>query len=114
MTFLTRDAGLLALLIVAQASLAGRGEALSFAAIGNRLAVSRTHISKLFAQAQAAGYVRLGKKGAGAPIEILPPLWEAYDHFLADILANHDAIAQAAFAAIAEADLDGSKFTGCE
>jgi hypothetical protein len=33
----------------------------------------------------------------------MPPLWEAYDRFVADVQADQDAIAQIAFANLREA-----------
>ena len=51
-------------------------------------------------EAEAAGYVRLGPKG-GRPLEIMPTLRDAYDHFLADVQAEQDEIARMAFAKLA-------------
>jgi hypothetical protein len=34
----------------------------------------------------------------------MPPLWEAYDRFVADVQADQDAIAQIAFAKLREAE----------
>ena len=103
MMFLSRDAGYLAFLLVAQAAHRESDRKLSFASIGDRLNVSRTHIRNLFVEAEAVGFVRLGQKRGGA-VEILPPLWDAYDHFLADVQARQDAIAQVAFANLRKAD----------
>jgi hypothetical protein len=97
MMFLARDAGYLAFLVVAQAQLSGRGHEVSFASMSHDLGVSRTHIRNLFVEAETAGYVGLHPKPA-QPVEILPPLWEAYDQFVADVHAGQDAIAQVAFA----------------
>jgi DNA-binding MarR family transcriptional regulator len=99
--FLTRDAGYLAFLLVAQTELADR-EGLSFTSMARRLGVSRTHIRNLFVEAEAAGYVRLGPKRR--PVELMPLLRDAYDRFLADVQADQDAIAQIAFANLREAD----------
>ena len=99
MMFLVRDAGYLAFLLVAQAELADNGETVSFTVVAKRLGVSRTHIRNLFLEAEAAGFIRLGD--AGAPVTILPALWTAYDHFLADVQSAQDAIAQIAFAKLA-------------
>jgi hypothetical protein len=95
--FLARDAGYLAFLLVAQAALEGADQDTSFVSMAQRLGVSRTHVRNLFVEAEAAGYVRLVEQ-RHHPVEILPPLWEAYDHFVADVQADQDAIAQAAFA----------------
>lgn len=99
MMFLARDAGYLAFLLVAQAELADSAETMSFTEIARRLGVSRTHIRNLFLEAEAAGYVRLGDPGT--PVTILPALWRAYDHFLADVQSAQDEIAQIAFAQLA-------------
>jgi DNA-binding MarR family transcriptional regulator len=100
MLLLSRDAGYLAFLLVAQAALSdGRHRPSSFTAIAEPLGVSRTHVRNLFVEAEAAGYVRLGR-GRGGPVEIMPSMWEAYDQFLADVEADQDAIAQAAFAGL--------------
>jgi DNA-binding MarR family transcriptional regulator len=104
--FLTRDAGYLAFLLVAQAELAD-SEELSFTSMARRLGVSRTHIRNLFVEAEAAGYVRLGPKRS-RPVEIMPVLRDAYDRFLADVQADQDAVAQIAFANLREADATGA------
>jgi hypothetical protein len=54
--FLSRDAGYLAFLLVAQAGLAESDQDASFVSIANRLGVSRTHIHNLFVEAEAADY----------------------------------------------------------
>jgi len=99
--FLSRDAGYLAFLLAAQAELADAEETVSFTSIAGRLGVSRTHIRNLFVEAEAAGYVRLHAQGRRA-VEIMPPLWEAYDHFLADVQADQDVIAQIAFSKLTQ------------
>jgi DNA-binding MarR family transcriptional regulator len=102
MMFLARDAGYLAFLLVAQTELAG-SDGLSFTSIAHRLGVSRTHVRNLFLEAEAAGYVRLGRK-RGRPVEFMPALRDAYDLFVADVQADQDKIAQIAFAGLREAD----------
>lgn len=94
--FLGRDAGYLALLLVIQASLSDPDH-LTWTSMSNDLGVARSHLRTLFSEAERAGYVRL-RVGQGRPVEILPPLWTAYDQFLAEIETDQDAIAQAAFA----------------
>jgi hypothetical protein len=100
--FLSRDAGYLAFLLVAQAELAGSDE-LSFTSMAQRLGVSRTHIRNLFVEAETAGYVRFGPKRS-RPVEIMPVLRDAYDLFVADVQADQDKVAQIAFARLREAD----------
>jgi DNA-binding MarR family transcriptional regulator len=100
MTFLSRDAGYLALLLVAWAILSkADSKELSYTAIAGHLGVSRTHIRKLFVEAATGGYVNIS---GGRVLEIRPPLWEAFDRFLADLEAGRDAIAQKAFASLKE------------
>ena len=60
------------------------------------LSVARSHLRRLFAEAEAAGYVRLSD-GRTRPVQILPALWNAFDEFLAGVQADQDAIAQAAW-----------------
>jgi DNA-binding MarR family transcriptional regulator/DNA-binding transcriptional regulator YhcF (GntR family) len=102
MLLLSRDAGYLAFLLVAQATLSGGEHRPSFTAVAEPLGVSRTHVRNLFVEAEAAGYVRLGRGGGGL-VEIMPSMWEAYDRFLADVEADQDAIAQTAFAGLKKA-----------
>jgi hypothetical protein len=103
MTFLARDAGYLAFLLVAQAELSDSNRRPSFTSMSDDLGVSRTHIRNLFVEAEDAGYVRLGRKRS-RQVEIMPPLWEADDRFVADVQAGQDAIAQIAFANLREAE----------
>ncbi len=94
MLFLSRGVGYLALLLVLQAEL--RGERLSWSAMAEALGVSRSHLRRLFVEAEGAGYVRLCT-GSKRPMAVLPELWCAYDEFLAGVEADQDAIAQAAW-----------------
>jgi DNA-binding transcriptional MocR family regulator len=103
MMFLARDAGYLAFLLAAQAELSDRDRGPSFTSMSADLGVSRTHIRNLFVEAEVAGYVRLAARRR-RPVQILPPLWEAYDRFIADVQADQDAIAQVAFAQLRAAD----------
>lgn len=93
--FLARDAGYLALLLVLQAQLRA-DDGLSWSAMAQVLGVARSHLRRLFAEAETAGYVRLSD-GRTRPVEILPALWSAFDEFLAGVQADQDAIAQAAW-----------------
>ncbi|MGU3538905.1 hypothetical protein [Methylobacterium sp. A54F] len=99
MMFLARDAGYLAFLLAAGAELQADDTEATFTSFAAHLGVSRTHIRNLFAEAEAAGYVRLGRD-LGRPVQIMPVLWDAYDRFLADVQADQDAIAQSAFAVL--------------
>jgi DNA-binding GntR family transcriptional regulator len=50
--------------------------------LGDRFGVSRTHVRKIVAEAEAAGLVRLHGRG-GHRVEILPRFLASYDHGLA-------------------------------
>jgi DNA-binding GntR family transcriptional regulator len=98
--FLTHDAGYLVLLMAAQAMTQAPHTAddeTSYTHIAQELGVSRTHVRKLFVAAERSGFVTLSPKG-GRVTDIRSPLWNAFDHYLADMEASRDAIAQAAFA----------------
>lgn len=103
MTFLSHDAGYMAFLLIARSELLGSDahHGPSYIDIADRLGVSRTHVRKLLAEAEAAGYVTVGAKG-GRGVKILPPMWDAFNEFLADMESGHDAIAQTAFRALRE------------
>jgi AraC-like DNA-binding protein len=99
--FLAHDAGYLAFLLVAQAQLSGQSGP-TWTAMSDDLGVSRSHLRTLFTAAEAVGYVRF-LAGRRRPVEILPPLWQAYDLFLAGVEADQHAIAQVAFATARDA-----------
>jgi DNA-binding MarR family transcriptional regulator len=63
----------------------------SFGEIGERLGVSRTHVRRLLATAEAADLVRLHGRG-GRGIEILPRHWLSYDQGLAAGMYIHDLV----------------------
>jgi DNA-binding MarR family transcriptional regulator len=93
MGLLARHAGYLGLLLVMRATLARGAQGTSFAALAGRLGVSRTHVRALFEDLERAGCVSLGGKG-GRSITLLPPIWDAFDHFLADHESGNDALGQ--------------------
>ena len=95
-TLLDRDAGYLAFVMVADAAVRGEEENSSFSSLARRLRVSRNHIRNLFLEAEQMGLVEIGGTRTKT-VRILPRLWQAYDHFLADIHAGQDAISQIAF-----------------
>jgi hypothetical protein len=100
MSFLARDAGYLAFLVLANAELEKSRLEPTFTWVASRLGVSRTHVRNIFVEAHRLGYVELGSDRKRI-VRINAVLWEAYDRFLADIHADQDVIAQAAFTAIA-------------
>ena len=91
MLFLSRDAGVMVLIKLLQ--MAGSGgapvEALSYADIGARFGVSRTHVRLLLEEAQKAGLVGLGGRG-GRLVELKPAVWQAFDRFVAESMSGHD------------------------
>jgi len=96
--FLAFDAGYLALLLVMQAQLSDT-IILTWKSLSDELGVSRSHLRTLFARAEAEGYVRI-QAGDRRLILVLPPLWQAYDTFLAGVEADQDVISQEAFLAL--------------
>jgi len=107
MFFFARHGGYLALLMVMRSLLADRvgDETTSYAALAQRLGVSRSHVRKLFVDAAAAGLLELSREG-GRVMAIRPSLQTAFDRFVADITARRAAIAQSAFAALAASNRD--------
>jgi DNA-binding MarR family transcriptional regulator len=92
--FLHRDSGYTILLMALRTGMRGKQserQFRTFSAIGERLGVSRTHVRKLLQEAQAAGLLRIERRGGGAYVP-LPPLRRAFDLYVADLMANMDLI----------------------
>jgi hypothetical protein len=89
MRFMGRDSGILVLVKLIQMSGAGSGEGLTYSDIGARFGVSRTHVRGLLEDAAQHGDVVLTGRG-GRLVEVLPPLLQAFDRFLADAMSGHD------------------------
>lgn len=64
---------------------------LSYADIGERFGISRTHVRGIIVEAQDAGLVRLGGRG-GDRVEVLPALLQSYDRGLAAGMLSHDMV----------------------
>ena len=64
---------------------------LTYADIGNRFGVSRTHVRSLLEDAAQQGDVTLSGRG-GRLVELNPPLLESFDRFVADAMSGHDMI----------------------
>lgn len=64
---------------------------LSYADIGERFGISRTHVRGIIVEAQEAGLVRLGGRG-GDRVEVLPRLLQSYDRGLAAGMLSHDMV----------------------
>jgi DNA-binding GntR family transcriptional regulator len=95
-----RDAGAVVLLKLMQTVGPG-GEAtplaLSFAELGARFGVSRTHVRSMLRQAQAQGLVRV-TSGNGQFVAAMPALVQAFDRFVAESMAGHDLVYSRALA----------------
>ena len=93
MRFMGRDSGILALikLIQMQMSAGDSNKGLSYADIGGRFGVSRTHVRGLLEDAAQHGDVSLSGRG-GRLVELQPSILQAFDRFLADAMSGHDLI----------------------
>jgi hypothetical protein len=90
MLFLSRDAGTIILIkLVQMASTARDAEGLSYADIGARFGVSRTHVRTLLQDAERNGDVSLSGRG-GKFVELRPSILQAFDRFVADSMSGHD------------------------
>jgi len=88
--FLSRDAGAMILVkLVQMASTARDAEGLSYADIGVRFGVSRTHVRTLLQDAERNGDVSLSGRG-GKFVELRPSILQAFDRFVADSMSGHD------------------------
>ncbi|SKA35917.1 hypothetical protein SAMN02745126_05746 [Enhydrobacter aerosaccus] len=65
--------------------------AISYADIGDRFGVSRTHVRRLLMTAEETGLVQLKTRG-GHRVEILPRLWASYNRAIAGGMFFHDLI----------------------
>jgi DNA-binding MarR family transcriptional regulator len=92
MLFMNRDAGMTILIKLVQMHDVAGGNAiekLSYADIGARFGVSRTHVRTILQDAERAGLVALSGQG-GRMVELKPALLQAFDRFLADSMSGHD------------------------
>ena len=90
MLFLSRDAGTMILVkLVQMASTTHDAEGLSYADIGARFGVSRTHVRTLLQDAERNGDVSLSGRG-GKFVELKPSILQAFDRFVADSMSGHD------------------------
>jgi len=88
--FLSRDAGTMILVkLVQMASTTRDAEGLSYADIGARFGVSRTHVRTLLQDAERNGDVSLSGRG-GKFVELKPSILQAFDRFVADSMSGHD------------------------
>jgi hypothetical protein len=91
MRFMSRDAGVLVLIKLVQMQLSAkdRAKGLTYADIGKRFGVSRTHVRALLEDAAQHGDVTLSGRG-GRLVELNPPILQAFDRFVADAMSAHD------------------------
>jgi biotin operon repressor len=100
MLFLGRDAGSTILFkLVRMMSAASNPRQLSYADIGARFGVSRTHVRNLLTSAQAEGLVSLSGRG-GRFVELKPQLLQAFDRFVAAGMSGHDLLYRIALARV--------------
>ena len=96
--FLDRAAGFPILAALLQAAMAEPDDAraaVSYADVGARFGVSRTHVRQLLVAAEGAGLVKLHARG-GHRVEILPRLWASHDRGIAGGMYLHDIVYVAA------------------
>jgi DNA-binding MarR family transcriptional regulator len=92
MLFQGRDAGVMILIKMIEMAGPQRGSEplqVSYADLGGRFGVSRTHVRKLLAEAEKLDLVRLTKSG-GQFVELLPPVLQAFDRLVADAMSGFD------------------------
>jgi len=78
-------------------------EGLSYADIGARFGVSRTHVRTLLQDVEQDGLVRLSGRG-GRYVELMPPVLRAFDRFMADSMSGHDLLFRIALRQMAKDD----------
>jgi DNA-binding MarR family transcriptional regulator len=92
MLFQGRDAGVMILIKMIEMAGPQRGSEplqVSYADLGGRFGVSRTHVRKLLVEAEKLDLVRLTKSG-GQFVELLPPVLQAFDRLVADAMSGFD------------------------
>lgn len=95
--FGVHDAAFLILTTLAGDALRGGGNSATvpYAALARRFSVSRTHVRRILAEAQANGWLQL--EGDRERIVVLQPtLLHALDRFIAEAMSNHDRTGRAA------------------
>ena len=106
MLFMARDAGMMVLMKLIQMAGSAANQApegLSYADIGARFGVSRTHVRTLLQDVEQDGLVRLSGRG-GRYVELMPPVLRAFDRFMADSMSGHDLLFRIALRQMAKDD----------
>jgi hypothetical protein len=92
MVFFSRHSGIAILVkLVQMMNESGASAGLSWADIGLRFGVSRTHVRALMSEAQSLGLTRLSGRGGGL-VHLTPSLLAAFDRLFADSMAVVDLI----------------------
>jgi DNA-binding transcriptional regulator LsrR (DeoR family) len=68
---------------------------LSYAEIGARFGLSRTHVREVLLDAGRAGYVKLSGRG-GQMVQLTPAVMQVFDRFIADSMSGLDLMFQIA------------------
>ena len=98
MLFMSRDGGIMILIKLIQMTHAaneGFHAGLSYAEIGARFGLSRTHVREVLLDAERAGYVKLSGRG-GQMVQLTPAVMQVFDHFIADSMSGLDLMFQIA------------------
>jgi DNA-binding MarR family transcriptional regulator len=98
MLFMSRDGGIMILIKLIQMTHAaneGFHAGLSYAEIGARFGLSRTHVREVLLDAERAGYVKLSGRG-GQMVQLTPAVMQVFDRFIADSLSGLDLMFQIA------------------
>lgn len=100
MMFFDHAAGPVVVSALLQAAMAQGGDTsatVSYADIGDRFGVSRTHVRQLLAAAEERGLLKLHARG-GRRVELLPRMWTSHDAGMARGMYFHDVLYLAATA----------------
>jgi hypothetical protein len=98
MLFMSRDGGIMILIkLIQMTHIANQGfhTGLSYADIGARFGLSRTHVRGVLLDAERAGYVRLSGRG-GQLVQLTPAVMQVFDRFIADSMSGLDLMFQIA------------------
>lgn len=102
MMFFDHAAGPMIISALLQSAMAHGDESaveLSYADVGDRFGVSRTHVRELLAAAEERGLLKLHGRG-GSSVELLPRMWASHDAGMARGMYFHDILYLAATAAV--------------
>jgi len=92
MLFFSRHSGIAILVkLIQMMNESGASSGLSYADIGLRFGVSRTHVRALLSEAESLGLTQLAGRG-GRLVHLTPPLLAAFDRLFADSMAVLDLI----------------------